>query len=139
MWVTKTGKIITRNMKHIRHTPVTCEQCLRDQTAKSRTQTLVKFWSTTQYTDISYNPYTAHKHMYTNHGTNTRHSNSNEHNQSHSNKSDRSHKSMDSQQNNIWVNNVHIPYVKDNVWINNANMPYMEHHNRPEVIRTRSG
>ena len=65
------------------------------------------FWSTeTTNCDISYNPYTTLTHMYMNHGTYIRHSNSDEHN---NNNSDRYHKDMDTQQDNIGVNNTNMP------------------------------
>ena len=52
-------------MKHIRHTPVTAEQYLRDQTNKTKAQTPVIFSGTdpTKHHSISYDPY-MHIYMY---------------------------------------------------------------------------
>ena len=48
--VDKMGRVIMQNMKHIRHAPVTVEQCIRNQIAKSRAQKLVTFEALTQQT-----------------------------------------------------------------------------------------
>ena len=61
----KTGRIIKQNIKHMKHTPVTAKQQLRDQIAKNRTQTLVTFLSTDPTKcDSSYIPHTAHTHVH---------------------------------------------------------------------------
>ena len=103
VWVIKTGRIIMQNMKHIRHTPVTVRQYLRDQITKSRTWTMVTSWSTN---DISYNPYMARTHVHElwNH---MRHSDSDECNEVHIN-SDRDHKIMETQLENIGINNANM-------------------------------
>ena len=57
--VMKMGKVITKNMKHIGHMPMTAQQYLRDQTAKRRMKILVTFWNTDPTNhDISYDPST---------------------------------------------------------------------------------
>ena len=69
----KTDRITSWNTKYMRHTPMTVEQYLKEQIAKSRTKTPVTFWSTDPTNhDVSYNMYTAYIHMCMNHDTNTR-------------------------------------------------------------------
>ena len=100
----KMGRIIMWNTMYIRHTPVTVEQYLGNQIAKSRTQTPVISWSTNPTNhDISYNSYT---HMYLNHGTYTRPSHSDKYTNSNS---DKNHRSMDTQMDNVGVNNSNMP------------------------------
>ena len=55
----KTARVITQNMKHIRHAPVTVEQYLRDQLAKSRKEIPFNFWGNNQtnYHNEYYGPY----------------------------------------------------------------------------------
>ena len=92
-----------QNTKHIRHTPVTAKQYLREQTARNKTQAPVSFWNTDQTNhDTLYNPYTAQTHVHEL-GHNMRPNNSDKHNQVHSNNnnSGKNNKSMDTQQDNV--------------------------------------
>ena len=119
VWMMKTGRIVMQITNNT-------------QGAKSRTQKLVTFQSTdhTNY-DILYNQYTAHTHMYMNHGRKMIHGNSDEHNQFHNNNSDGNHKSMVTQQDNVGVNTANMLHVEDNVGMNNTNIPQVEYNNGP--------
>ena len=112
----KTGRIIMWNTMPIRHMPVMVKQYLREQIAKSRTQTLVTFWSTKPTNhDISYNPSKAHAHMYINCDTGMRLNCSNQQNQiNKNNSSDGNHSSRDTEQDNVGINNVNILRVEHN-------------------------
>ena len=78
-----TGSIITWNIKHIIHTPVTVKQYLGEQIIKSKAQIPGTFWSADQQTITFHIICMQHTPMYMNHDTNMISINSDEHNQSH--------------------------------------------------------